>query len=174
MTFKASFAAPTTVILASLLFLAPDRVSAQQDSTAARLLIPSMPVQRFDAPPPPPPERRSYIFPGVTVSSPTAMGAEGGTLYLGVGYQNRIRYRSREDGAVVAGFGLGNAHKYVALEMTATSYSTVRSGWLDRMGFGAQVHRYLDPRRRDRRMHMTKARPGRHRRHAIIQWIFTA
>lgn len=126
---------------------ASDALSAQQrDSLEARLLIPGMPMQQAEAPPAPPPLRRSLIFPGLTVSSPAAFGAEGGTVYAGVGYQERTRYLQDDDGALFLGLGLGDAREYVALDVTLTSTSTWRTGLFNRVSLGVQVERELNPR----------------------------
>ncbi|HEX6558835.1 MAG TPA: hypothetical protein VF021_05215 [Longimicrobiales bacterium] len=130
---------------AALIWITPLDLSGQQkDSLQARLALPPLPTYQAEAPPAPPPIRARYIFPGISVSSPTALGAEGGTVYLGVGYQERTRYWTDDDGAVVAGIGVGDAREKVGLEVNATSYSTVRRGFFDRVGFGAQLHRYVN------------------------------
>ena len=117
--------------------------SAQQDTLQSRLTLPTMPMERAEAPPAPPPIRTTTMFPGITISSPPAIGAERGTVYLAVGYQEHTRFNDNDDGAVTFGVGLWDAHEYVGIELNATSYSTWRSGLFDRMGFGAHVHRYL-------------------------------
>lgn len=144
--------APRTALVilgtvAALICFTQVELSAQQgDSLQARLTIPALPTYQAEAPPAPPPERRNYIFPGITITSPSALGADGGTVYVGAGYQARTRYIDNDDGAVVFGIGVGDAVEYVGLELMATTYSTLRRGWFDRMGFGAQVHRYLGTR----------------------------
>ncbi|HEX6133084.1 MAG TPA: hypothetical protein VFZ24_03810 [Longimicrobiales bacterium] len=124
--------------------IAHDEAAAQRDSLQARLELPPMPMEQAEAPPAPPPIRSNLIFPGVTISSPTALGAERGTVYLGVGYQQRTRYlRDDDDGAIYGGIGLGDASRYVGVELTVASYSTVRTGLFDRVGLSGQVHRFL-------------------------------
>jgi hypothetical protein len=122
---------------------APDLSAQQRDSLQARLILPTMPMYQPEAPPAPPPVRTVSIFPGITVASPNALGADGGTVYAGAGFQERTRFLKRSDGAVFAGIGLFEAHEYVGLELMVVSYSTVRSGLFDRAGLSAQVHRYL-------------------------------
>jgi hypothetical protein len=117
--------------------------SAQQDTLQSRLTLPSMPMQQAEAPPAPPPIRTTTIFPGITISSPPAIGAERGTVYLSVGYQERTRFNDNDDGAVTFGVGLWDAREYVGIELSATSYSTWDTGLFERVGFGAHVHRYL-------------------------------
>jgi hypothetical protein len=127
------------------LFSCPGRLTGQErDTLLARLVLPTMPMEQAEAPPAPPPIRSILVFPGITIISPAALGAEAGTIYVGAGYQARTRYLSDEDGAVFAGFGVGDAHEYAALEVGVTSFSTVRSGFFERMGFGAQLHRYMN------------------------------
>jgi hypothetical protein len=142
-TMKATCAA-LVVVGAVASFFASNELNAQQDSLQARLILPNLPTYQPPAPPAPPPIRSSYIFPGISISSPTALGADGGTMYAGVGYQERTRYHSHDDGMAVVGVGVGDARQYVGLEMAAVTYSTVRSGWFDRIGFDAVLHRYIN------------------------------
>ena len=119
----------------------------QRDSLQQALALPGLPTRQEPPPPAPAPVRSILILPGLTVSSPSALGADHGTVYLGIGFQARTRFlRNREDGAVVGGVGIGDARRYGGLELSVTSYSTVRSGLFERAGFSAQVHRFLSER----------------------------
>lgn len=127
---------------AAMLFsLGPGTLEAQGlDSLRARLTLPAMPTEAAEAPTP---AAITLIFPGVTVASPAALGADRGVVYVGAGYQERTRYTNIEDGAAFAGIGLGDARRYLGVELCVTSYSTVRSGFFHRTGLGVQVHRFL-------------------------------
>ena len=87
--------------------------------------------------------------PGASVQSPTAFGPEWGEGYLGVGWTSRMRYTSnlpgskKQDGAVMASFGFGDAARYVGLEAVVTSFSTVRSGFGNHSSLSFKVHRLL-------------------------------
>jgi hypothetical protein len=88
--------------------------------------------------------------PGSTAASPSAYGANFGDGFVGLSFQNRTRFhasslpfRDRADGAVVAGFGLGNSRDAVGLEVAATSFSTLRSGFGSHDGFSFKLHRVL-------------------------------
>jgi hypothetical protein len=83
------------------------------------------------------------ISPGSSAASPTAYGANFGDGFVGVGYQQRTRFTHRQDGAVVAGLGLGNSRDLVGLEATFTSYSTLRSSFLSELGVSFKLHRVL-------------------------------
>jgi hypothetical protein len=70
-------------------------------------------------------------------------------VFLDAGYQHRTRYtiglpwRQRCDGAVSAGFGLGNPRKALGVELAYTSFSTIRSGFFHTSSFSFKVHRAL-------------------------------
>jgi hypothetical protein len=118
--------------------------SAQQrDELVAALVLPTMPMHQRPAPPAPPPVRISSMFPGITLISPNAYAADGWTIFAGAGFQERTRFTNDSDGAAWVGVGLGDAHKYVGLELTAASFSTVNSGFFDRVGFSALLHRQI-------------------------------
>jgi hypothetical protein len=81
--------------------------------------------------------------PAQSMGSPTAFGAQAGDVFAGLVYQLRARYGRRDDGAVIGGFGLGNAHSTAGIELSVTSLSTIRSGFGERVGVGLKVHRVL-------------------------------
>jgi hypothetical protein len=83
------------------------------------------------------------MFPGITLLSPSAFAADGWTVFAGAGYQERTRFTESSDGAAWLGVGLGDARKYVGLELTAASFSTIDSGFFDRVGFSALLHRQI-------------------------------
>jgi hypothetical protein len=87
--------------------------------------------------------------PGSSSGTPTAYGAEFGDVFFGAGYQHRTRYtqglpwRTRVDGDVFGGFGLGDSRKSVGIEATLTSFTTVRHGFFREMSFSFKIHRAL-------------------------------
>ncbi|MEW6492349.1 MAG: S-layer homology domain-containing protein [Cyanobacteriota bacterium] len=118
------------------------------------------PVAQQPTPPTPPPDqvaalRQQYLLPeppvreilrrlfggGTSISTPTAFGAQWGDAFLGFGYQERTRFTDIDDGAVVAGFGLGDATNLVGAEIAVTSYSTIRQGFGDNGGVSFKLHR---------------------------------
>lgn len=81
--------------------------------------------------------------PGATLSIPGAWGASWGLFFTGAGYQQRTRFTDSDDGAVFAGFGLGNPLETLGIEVALTSVSTLRSGFLDRSTVSFKVHRVI-------------------------------
>jgi hypothetical protein len=79
--------------------------------------------------------------PGNSFNSPVAFGATWGTVYAGVGYQNRTRIARNPDGAAFVGFGVGDPRKWVGLDITVAALGTVRS--FGRFGFNVKAHRRL-------------------------------
>lgn len=57
--------------------------------------------------------------PAATLFAPTAYGAEQGTFFAGLGAVNRWPGDHTADGFALAGFGLGDADRYFALQTTA-------------------------------------------------------
>ncbi|HET7234592.1 MAG TPA: hypothetical protein VFJ16_31560 [Longimicrobium sp.] len=86
------------------------------------------------------PVNRLVAVPAASLSSPTAFGVQMGEGFLGFAYQERTRFTSTDDGAAAIGIGLGD-RRYVALEVAATSYSTVRGGGpLETGGISFKAH----------------------------------
>jgi len=89
------------------------------------------------------------VAPGSSSGTPTGYGAEFGDVFVGVGFQSRMRYvrhlppSRRVDGWVGGGIGLGNARRNLGVELEVTSYSTLRSGFLNHRSFSFKVHRRL-------------------------------
>ncbi|HEY9604415.1 MAG TPA: S-layer homology domain-containing protein [Allocoleopsis sp.] len=105
----------------------PDQVAALRQ----QLLLPNPPVVE---------RLRRIIGGGSSISTPTAFGAQSGDFFLGGTYQNRARFTDLDDGAVVLGFGLGDAQKLVALETAVTSYSTIRQDFFTNGGVSFKLH----------------------------------
>lgn len=87
------------------------------------------------------------VLPGISVSTPTAYGANFGDVFIGAGFQARTRYapsgRDGIDGSAVAGIGLGNSARAVGVEVAMTFLSTIDSRLFDRTSFSFKVHRLL-------------------------------
>lgn len=88
----------------------------------------------------------SRTLPATNASTPSGFGAAWGDAFMGGGYQRNTRASvpggplGRNDGAVVAGFGLGN-RRVLAAEVAFTSFSTFRSGFFTRTGVSYKLHR---------------------------------
>jgi hypothetical protein len=83
------------------------------------------------------------ISPGSSAASPTAFGANFGDGFVGVGYQQRTRFTEKQDGSAVVGVGLGNSRDLIGLEVSFTTFSTVRSRFLSELGASFKLHRVL-------------------------------
>ncbi|MFL5482646.1 MAG: hypothetical protein ACJ8AK_10700 [Gemmatimonadaceae bacterium] len=90
------------------------------------------------------------ISPGSSTGTPTAYGADWGDVFVGAGFQARMRYvsdtlplRRKADGAADIGFGLGNSESAIGIEVNFTSFSTVRSGFFHHSTLSFKVHRDL-------------------------------
>lgn len=79
--------------------------------------------------------------PGTSTGSPIAFGANWGDIYAGFGLQAPIRYSNASDAAATIGMGFANAQEYVGLDVGLTFLSTVRSGFTNRMGLSAKIHK---------------------------------
>jgi hypothetical protein len=135
----ASFVA-AQVILPRELRLRGTRVVSEQQATAPEngredpYLLPGGTVQIET-------RRDPWTVPGVSAATPLGFGAEWGTIWAGASYQDRLRYGTANDGAAAVGFGLGDADRWVGVQVGIISFSTVRSGFGDRMGLDVHVHR---------------------------------
>jgi hypothetical protein len=88
------------------------------------------------------PATHLLAVPAASISSPTAFGVEMGEAFAGFAWQSRTRYTHTDDGAAVVGLGLGDRDRYVALEVAATSYSTLRgAGPLETGSLSFKLHR---------------------------------
>lgn len=88
---------------------------------------------------------RAVGLPGSSLSTPTAYGADWGDVYAVAVYQERVRFADLSDGAVGAGFGLGNARKTAGVELTFTSFNLFKEGEEDvrDVSFSFKLHRAL-------------------------------
>lgn len=86
-------------------------------------------------------EAHGWVFPGMSAATPTGFGADFGLVWAGVSYQPRARYSDGHTGQAAVGFGLGDARRLVGLQLSVTSFSTVSSGFGNRMGLDVHLHR---------------------------------
>jgi hypothetical protein len=86
-------------------------------------------------------EGSRWMLPGMAAATPTGFGAEWGLVWAAASYQPKVRYNDGDDGAVAVGFGLGDAQRWVGLQVGITSFSTVNSGFGDRVGVDLHLHR---------------------------------
>ncbi|HEX8691250.1 MAG TPA: hypothetical protein VF746_02320 [Longimicrobium sp.] len=87
------------------------------------------------------PARGSFAAPAIAIGVPTGFGADFGDVFVGVGYQSRTRFSEDADGGAVIGLGLGDARRYVGLEVAASQFGTFRS--CCRGGLSFKLHRML-------------------------------
>ncbi|HEY9875216.1 MAG TPA: S-layer homology domain-containing protein, partial [Candidatus Obscuribacterales bacterium] len=81
--------------------------------------------------------------PAVSLTTPSAFGADFGDFFLGAGYQSTTRYTDTNDAGVAVGFGLGNARNLAGLEVGLASFSTSRSGLLNTGAISFKLHKLL-------------------------------
>jgi hypothetical protein len=125
------------LVVASLLGV-PATARAQDapaDTLLARLLLPE-PSAAYLA------SLATRAAPGSSSGSPSAFGPNWGDGFVGGGVQI-VRFTDRPDGSITTGFGIGNASRFVGLEVDITSLSTVRNGFFTRNAFGFKLHRLL-------------------------------
>lgn len=79
--------------------------------------------------------------PGSTVGVPSAFGANYGDAFVGISFSNRRPRVNEADGAITAGFGLGDSERYVGLEVSANIGSLRR--FAANGDFGFKLHRSL-------------------------------
>jgi hypothetical protein len=80
--------------------------------------------------------------PSSVINTPTAYGQQWGTVFGGVGYQERIRYDDWNDGVASVGVGLGNASRYAGLDVTVNILDTYTEFAQDR-SLSLKLHRRL-------------------------------
>lgn len=81
--------------------------------------------------------------PAVTIITPSAYGLPFRSIGVGIGFQARDRFTDLADGGFGAGFGLGDPQKAVGLNIGIISFSSFRSGFLQRGTINFKVNRYL-------------------------------
>ena len=63
------------------------------------------------------PQQPYRASPSITIINPSAYGASWGTAGVGVGFQQRARFREESDGVMGFGFGLGNPRKNIGAQI---------------------------------------------------------
>lgn len=64
------------------------------------------------------PQRNYYrIAPSITIINPSGYGASWGSAGIGIGLQERVRFRDDADGVIGLGFGLGNPRKNIGFQV---------------------------------------------------------
>ena len=79
--------------------------------------------------------------PSITIINPSAYGASWGNAGIGIGYQERARFREESDGVIGLGFGLGNPLKNVGVQV-GISLVDVSAPFRDG-GINLKLHRRL-------------------------------
>lgn len=77
--------------------------------------------------------------PGIAFGSPTAFGAGWGQLFAGVGGQTIDSPDQQVDGSALFGFGLGDPHRYLAIE-TAVNVISLRDGFAEDGNWSFKAH----------------------------------
>jgi hypothetical protein len=105
--------------------------------------------ERYRIPEPPPVEDRAVVYgaaPAISANTPVGFGAALGDVWGGVGIQLTTRFTVQPDALAGFGFGLGDARRFVGLDVDAISFSTVRHGIASRGGIDLKLHRQLGER----------------------------
>jgi hypothetical protein len=63
------------------------------------------------------PKQPYRTSPSITIVNPSAYGASWGTAGIGIGFQDRVRFRDQADGVIGLGFGLGNPQKNIGAQL---------------------------------------------------------
>jgi hypothetical protein len=143
-TYIVGYQPPTTPEEISLPTSNPENNSSSLDEAEIaalreQLKIPELPVVLT------PSTLGPAASPGSSSGSPTAFGADFGSLFTGASFQERTRFTESSDGAVSAGFGLGDATKAVGLEVAVSVLDlTTNNGddqAFDRGSFSFKLHR---------------------------------
>ena len=132
---------PATVIAAAMLLPAhaagQTAPTSRLDSLRAQFALPAISLATIAT--------NATAPPSGSLGSPTAFGAAWGDAFVGAGYQQRVRFRNLGDGAVSGGAGFGNPRRNIGVEITATSYSTLRQGLATNGSASIKVHRVINP-----------------------------
>jgi hypothetical protein len=119
--------------LAALALAAP--MAAQDPGTLRdRYRLPAPPTMEVAA-------RGAWAAPGIALGIPSGFGADQGDGFAGIGFQHRTRLEDRPDGGVVAGVGIGDARRALALEAAVSQFGTLRS--CCRGGVSFKLHKLL-------------------------------
>lgn len=63
------------------------------------------------------PKQTYRASPSITIINPSGYGASWGRAGIGVGYQQRARFREESDGVIGLGFGLGDSRKNIGAQI---------------------------------------------------------
>lgn len=119
----------------ALLALAPTTAAAQTpDSLRAHYMMDLPPTLEILS-------TVGRTSPGTSSGSPVGFGANWGDGFVGASYQQRTRFTEVDDGALVAGVGLGNSRDLIGGEVALTSFSTLRSDPLQVVAVSLKLHR---------------------------------
>lgn len=65
-----------------------------------------------------PPSKQPYkASPSITIINPSAYGASWGSAGIGLGFQERVRFKNEADGVIGLGFGLGDPQKNIGAQI---------------------------------------------------------
>lgn len=78
--------------------------------------------------------------PALTIVNPTGFGLDNNTGFVSASFQSRTRYTKTSDGALGIGVGLGDARKYVGVELSYGLASFGGSRSFGSGGFNVKVH----------------------------------
>ncbi len=87
------------------------------------------------------PNRNYRSSPSVTIINPSGYGASWRSVGIGVGFQQRARFRSESDGVIGLSFGLGNPRENIGLQV-GVSLVDVSAPFRDG-AFNLKLHRRL-------------------------------
>lgn len=84
--------------------------------------------------------------PAIAINVPSGFGATSGQFFAGLGFQGSTTGGNGDsDAAFSFGLGVGQPEETVGLDLTYTSFSTIRSTPFDTGGVSAKLHRRLSP-----------------------------
>jgi len=81
--------------------------------------------------------------PAITIAVPSGYGADGGTGFVGFGFQTSVRDSDEADASMNLGIGLGDADEAVGVQLSYTLASFGANRDFGTGGFNAKVHRRL-------------------------------
>lgn len=85
--------------------------------------------------------------PGSSLGSPAATGVGSDNYFIGAGFQQRTRFTDRPDAGFGGGIGFGDPESSVGLELTVSSFSSVRHPPASIGGVSFKFH-HRDPQHR--------------------------
>lgn len=112
----------------------PPQTPEQVQELRQQFLLPEAPLEALLRPP--------VRGGGASINTPTAFGADWGDGFVGVSFQERTRLGNRSDGGVGIGFGLGDAQRFVGLEVAVSIVDLIGDTFEDG-AVSFKVHRLL-------------------------------